>query len=263
MHLAFNMFGLYMFGSALEQVLGRGRYILYYFACVIAAAITQLIVLQLAGTFVPTVGASGGVFGLVLGYAMFFPHHRIVLLIPPIPMSARTFALVYAVIELALGVLGSSKGSRISPTSAAWREAGCCCAIGDCGCARGCNGASRPDLQSNPQLTKGPAMADSPRDPAMDAKSLYREEIYTDRKMGTLRVMLPVTPDGAPDAGRPTLYLGEAQLMTNMGPMPISFDIEATSLADAVAKYGEAAKIGVEQALRELQEMRRQASSRS
>ena len=110
MHLAFNMFGLYMFGSALEQALGRGRYILYYFACVIAAAITQLIVLQLAGTFVPTVGASGGVFGLVLGYAMFFPHHRVVLLIPPIPMSARTFALVYAVIELGLGVFGSSEG---------------------------------------------------------------------------------------------------------------------------------------------------------
>ena len=104
-------------------------------------------------------------------------------------------------------------------------------------------------------------MADSPRDPAMDAKSLYREEIYTDRKLGTLRVMLPVRSDGAPDAGRPTLYLGEAQLMTNMGPMPISFDIEAASLADAVANYGEAAKTGVEQALRELQEMRRQASS--
>ena len=104
-------------------------------------------------------------------------------------------------------------------------------------------------------------MADIPRDPAMDPKSLYREEIYTDRRMGTLRVMVPVTPDGAADASRPTLYLGEAQLMTNMGPLPISFDIEATSLADAVAKYGDAAKVGVEQALRELQEMRRQASS--
>jgi len=104
-------------------------------------------------------------------------------------------------------------------------------------------------------------MADSARDPVMDAKSLYREEIYTDRKMGTLRVMLPVTSEGAPDTGRPTLYLGEAQLMTNMGPLPISFDIEAASLADAIAKYGEAAKTGVEQALRELQEMRRQASS--
>jgi hypothetical protein len=104
-------------------------------------------------------------------------------------------------------------------------------------------------------------MADAARDPAMDAKSLYREEIYTDRKMGTLRVMVPVTPDGTPDASRETLYLGEAQLMTNMGPLPISFDIEAKSLADAIARYGDAAKTGVEQALRELQEMRRQASS--
>ncbi|HVF62446.1 MAG TPA: hypothetical protein VNE58_00430 [Casimicrobiaceae bacterium] len=104
-------------------------------------------------------------------------------------------------------------------------------------------------------------MADNPREPAMDAKTLYREEIYTDRKMGTLRVMQPVLPDGAPDPARATLYLGEAQLMTNMGPLPISFDIEAKSLADAVAKYGESAKVGVEQALRELQEMRRQASS--
>jgi hypothetical protein len=104
-------------------------------------------------------------------------------------------------------------------------------------------------------------MADAPRDPAMDAKSLYREEIYTDRKLGTLRVMVPVLADGAPDAARDTLYVGEAQLMTNMGPLPISFEIDATSLADAVAKYGDAAKLGVEQALRELQEMRRQASS--
>jgi hypothetical protein len=95
----------------------------------------------------------------------------------------------------------------------------------------------------------------------MDAKSLYREEVYTDRKLGTLRVMLPVTREGSPDASRATLYLGEAQLMTNMGPLPITFDIEATSLADAVAKYGDAAKAGVEQTLRELQEMRRQASS--
>jgi hypothetical protein len=104
-------------------------------------------------------------------------------------------------------------------------------------------------------------MADSARDPAMDPKSLYREEIYTDRKMGTLRVMIPVAPDGSPDAGRQTLYLGEAQLMTNMGPLPVSFDVEAKSLAEAIANYGEASKAGIEQALHELQEMRRQASS--
>jgi hypothetical protein len=96
---------------------------------------------------------------------------------------------------------------------------------------------------------------------AMDAESLYREEIYTDRKVGTLRVLVPVTPQGAPDPARPTLYQGEAQLMTNMGPLPISFEIEAGDLAEAVANYAEATRAGVERAMRELQELRRQAST--
>jgi len=99
------------------------------------------------------------------------------------------------------------------------------------------------------------------RDAKMDATSLYREEIYTDRAAATLRVLVPVTAAGAPDAGRPTVYMGEAQILTNMGPLPINFEIDAVSLADAVAKYGDAAKAGVENAMRELQEMRRQASS--
>ena len=81
-------------------------------------------------------------------------------------------------------------------------------------------------------------------DAAMDETSLYREEIYTDRRIGTLRVLLPVKADGSSDTTRPTVYQGEAQLMTNVGPLPISFDIEATSLSDAVAKYGEATKAG-------------------
>src|SRR2546421_8236173 len=95
----------------------------------------------------------------------------------------------------------------------------------------------------------------------MDAKSLYREEIYTDRKVGTLRVLVPVKSDGSPDTARPTLFQGEAQLMTNMGPLPISFDIDATDLTSALAHYAESTKAGVERAMRELQEMRRQASS--
>ncbi len=98
-------------------------------------------------------------------------------------------------------------------------------------------------------------------EPTLDPAALYREEIYTDRKAGTLRVLVPVTRDGAPDPSRPTVYSGEAQLLTNMGPLPISFDIDATSLSDAVAKYADAAKVGVERALRELMELRRQASS--
>jgi hypothetical protein len=95
----------------------------------------------------------------------------------------------------------------------------------------------------------------------MDAASLYREEIYTDRAAGTLRVLVPVTRDGGPDQTRPTVYVGEAQILTNMGPLPISFEIEATSLGEAVQQYGEASKEGVERAMRELQELRRQASS--
>lgn len=108
-------------------------------------------------------------------------------------------------------------------------------------------------------------MADRPSsrapDTQMDAESLYREEIYTDRSGATLRVMVPVRTDGSPDAARPTLYLGDAQIMTNMGPLPVSFEIEAVNLAEAVERYGEAAKAGIERAMRELQEIRRQASS--
>ncbi len=96
---------------------------------------------------------------------------------------------------------------------------------------------------------------------AMDPASLYREEIYTDRKVGTLRVLLPVKADGTPDTLRRTVYQGEAQLMTNMGPLPISFDIDAPTLAEAIERYPEATKVGIERAMREIQEMRRQASS--
>jgi hypothetical protein len=103
--------------------------------------------------------------------------------------------------------------------------------------------------------------AGPPGEIKMDAAALYREEIYTDRAAATLRALVPVTKDGAQDPGRPTLYIGEAQILTNMGPLPINFEIDARTLADAVAKYGEAAKKGVESAMRELQELRRQQSS--
>ncbi len=97
--------------------------------------------------------------------------------------------------------------------------------------------------------------------PTMDATSLYREEMYTDRAVGMLRVLHPVSSAGAPDPSRPTIYTGEAQLMTNVGPLPISFDIPGATLAEAVANYAEAAKEGVAHAMREIAEMRRQASS--
>ncbi len=95
----------------------------------------------------------------------------------------------------------------------------------------------------------------------MDAAELYREEIYTDRKVGTIRVMVPVQSNGSPDPKRRTQYVGEAQMMTSAGALPLSFEIDADSLADAVAKYGAAAKEGFERTMRELEELRRQAAS--
>ena len=95
----------------------------------------------------------------------------------------------------------------------------------------------------------------------MDPASLYREEIITDRKVGTLRVMTPLTSSGATDPARPVLYMGEAQIMTGAGPLPISFEIEAKTLAEAVDGFAAAAKEAIERTVRELQELRRQAAS--
>lgn len=96
----------------------------------------------------------------------------------------------------------------------------------------------------------------------MDAANLYTEEIVTDRKMGTLHVLTPITPEGAKDPTRKPIFTGEVQIMTQMGPLPISFEIEAASVAEAVAKYGEAAKLGVKQTIERIQEMRREAASK-
>jgi membrane associated rhomboid family serine protease len=109
-HIAFNMFALYMFGGPVERVFGPRRYLLYYFVCVLSAAIAQLITSSATGTVYPTVGASGGVFGLLLAYAIYFPHSRILLIFPPIPMPARVFVVVYAALELFLGVTGTEEG---------------------------------------------------------------------------------------------------------------------------------------------------------
>jgi membrane associated rhomboid family serine protease len=109
-HIAFNMFALYMFGSAIERVFGARRYLAYYLVCVLSAAIAQLLTAAITGAVYPTVGASGGVFGLLLAYAIYFPHSRIMLIFPPIPMPARVFVVVYAVLELFLGVTGTEEG---------------------------------------------------------------------------------------------------------------------------------------------------------
>ena len=110
MHLAFNMFALYMFGSAVERVFGGRRYLAFYGVCVLSAAVAQLIVAAVTGLIYPTVGASGGIFGILLAYGMYFPNNRVMLLFPPIPMPARVFVVVYALIELFLGVTGTQEG---------------------------------------------------------------------------------------------------------------------------------------------------------
>jgi len=111
LHLLVNMLGLYMFGSEVERVLGYRRYFSYYFVSVLAAAIAQLVMSALTGgPPYPTVGASGGVFGLLLAYGMFFPRRMVMLIFPPIPMPARVFVFVYAAIELYLGVTGTQAG---------------------------------------------------------------------------------------------------------------------------------------------------------
>jgi membrane associated rhomboid family serine protease len=111
MHIFFNMFAVYMFGSEIERLLGAQRYIAYYLICVIGAGITQLIYLQVSGSPPsPTVGASGGVFGLLLAYGMAYPHRKLMLLFPPIPMPAWLFVTLYGVLELVLGVTGTQQG---------------------------------------------------------------------------------------------------------------------------------------------------------
>jgi membrane associated rhomboid family serine protease len=110
-HLFFNMLALYMFGFEIERLFGSARFALYYFACVLGASVTQLIVLQLlGGPAVPTVGASGGVFGILLAFGMTFPQRRIMLLFPPIPMPAWLFVTLYGALELVLGVTGTAQG---------------------------------------------------------------------------------------------------------------------------------------------------------
>jgi membrane associated rhomboid family serine protease len=110
-HLFFNMFALYMFGPDVERLLGSRRFVVYYLVAVVGAAVTQLAVLELfAHSSSPTVGASGGVFGLLLCYGMAFPHRRLMLLFPPIPMPAWLFVTLYGVLELFMGVFGTNQG---------------------------------------------------------------------------------------------------------------------------------------------------------
>ena len=109
-HIAFNMFGLWMFGRPLELLWGGRRFALYFLACVLSAAGTELLVQNAAGGGDPVLGASGGVYGLLLGFAWYFPRAQFLLLIPPIPLPAWLLATIYGGIELFLGVTGNQPG---------------------------------------------------------------------------------------------------------------------------------------------------------
>ena len=95
----------------------------------------------------------------------------------------------------------------------------------------------------------------------MDTSSLYREEVVTDRRVGSIRVLTPLKPDGSTDPGRPVAYVGEAQLLTPAGVLPLVFEIDATSLGDAIEKFAAGAAGALERTRREIEQLRREAAS--
>lgn len=104
-------------------------------------------------------------------------------------------------------------------------------------------------------------MAGETQDMNMDVNALYREDTVTDRKIGVIRRMTPIKPDGSDDAARAIIYVGQAEIMTNMGPVPINFELEGKTLAEAVTGFATAAQAAVERTVQQIQDMRRQAAS--
>jgi membrane associated rhomboid family serine protease len=110
LHLFFNMYALFLFGAEIERLFGSRWFAWYYLVCVITAAVAQLVVQYLTGSFAPTVGASGGVFGLLLAYGMYFPQRRLGLIFLPVTIPAWLFVTLYGVLELYLGVSRTASG---------------------------------------------------------------------------------------------------------------------------------------------------------
>jgi hypothetical protein len=96
----------------------------------------------------------------------------------------------------------------------------------------------------------------------LDPASLYQEDVFTDRRAGTIRRLKPITADGSPDPSRPLLFSGQTQLLTPAGVLPLGFDIEASTLEEAIQKFPEGVKVALEQAIEEAREMRRESASR-
>ncbi len=110
-HIFFNMLALYMFGGEIERLFGSRFYTLYYFGCVVSAAVCHLVVTAMMGSPpAPMVGASGGIYGLLLAFGIYFPHRRVLLLFPPIPLPARVFVFGFAALELFLGITQTAQG---------------------------------------------------------------------------------------------------------------------------------------------------------
>lgn len=112
LHLAINMYALWMFGSDVERTIGPQHYLTLYFASLLSSSATQLAVVSVMSStgVYPTVGASGAIFGILLAFGILFPRRTIVLLIPPIPMPAIVFVMLYALLELFSGVFGTDQG---------------------------------------------------------------------------------------------------------------------------------------------------------
>ena len=119
-------------------------------------------------------------------------------------------------------------------------------------------------LQESTLPEVGSEMAQDRNDVAdigMDAGNLYREEAFTDRRVGTLQQLLPITADGQPDATRPVLFVGQTQVLTPAGALPLSFEIEAGTLAEAVERFGDHARQALAETMQRLEAMRRDAAS--
>ena len=110
LHLVLNMYVLWLFGSAIENLWGSRVFAIYYFVCVIGAALIQLIVSSQGVNHYPTIGASGGVFGVLLAFGMFFPHVKLMLIFPPVLLQARTLVIIFVIIELLFGITGTAPG---------------------------------------------------------------------------------------------------------------------------------------------------------
>ncbi len=113
MHILLNMYALWLFGIALENRWGSRRFAIYYFVCVLGAGLVQLMVTSIGfnpAHYYPTIGASGGVFGVLLAYGWFFPNQVLLLLIPPMPIKAKYFVILYGLLELGFGITGTESG---------------------------------------------------------------------------------------------------------------------------------------------------------